>query len=31
MLMVGFFENLGSERAIAGRCADSLSIRDFLH
>lgn len=31
MLMVGFFENLKSERAIAARCADSLSIRAFLH
>src|SRR5712691_4430265 len=31
MLIVGFFENLGSERAIAARCADSLSIRGFLH
>jgi transposase len=30
MLMVGFFENLPSERAIATRCADSLSIRGFL-
>lgn len=30
MLMVGFFEDLPSERAIAGRCADSLSIRGFL-
>lgn len=31
MLMIGFFENLSSERAIAARCADSLSIRGFLH
>lgn len=31
MLMVGFFENVASERAIAMRCADSLSIRAFLH
>ena len=30
MLIVGFFENLPSERAIASRCADSLSIRGFL-
>jgi transposase len=30
MLMVGFFEDLPSERAIAARCADSLSIRAFL-
>src|SRR5882724_12327603 len=27
MIMVGFFEDLPSERAIAARCADSLSIR----
>ena len=31
MLLVGFFENLPSERGIAARCADSLSIRAFLH
>src|SRR5882757_2864082 len=31
MLMVGFFEDLPSERAIAARCADSLAIRQFLH
>jgi len=31
MQMIGFFENLPSERAIAARCADSLSIREFLH
>jgi transposase len=30
MMMVGFFEDLPSERAIAARCADSLSIRAFL-
>ena len=30
MLMVGFFENLPSERSIASRCADSLSLRAFL-
>jgi transposase len=30
MLTVGFFENLPSERAIASRCADSLSIRGYL-
>jgi transposase len=30
MLMVGFFENLRSERAIAARCEDSLSLRAFL-
>lgn len=31
MQIVGFFENLASERAIAARCNDSLSIRAFLH
>ena len=30
MLMIGFFEGLDSERAIAARCADSLSLRGFL-
>ena len=30
MLMVGFFENLRSERAIAARCEDSFSVRAFL-
>ena len=30
MLMIGFFENLGSERGIAERCQDSISIRAFL-
>jgi transposase len=30
MLMIGFFENLRSERAIAARCEDSLSVRAFL-
>ena len=30
MLFVGFFEGLGSQRAIAWRCADSLSVREFL-
>jgi transposase len=30
MLMVGFFEDLPSERSIASRCGDSLSIRGFL-
>lgn len=30
MLIVGFFENIGSERGIANRCADSISIREFL-
>jgi transposase len=31
MQMIGFFEDLPSERAIAARCSDSLSIREFLH
>ena len=31
MMMVGFFENLPSERAIAARCDDSIAIRQFLH
>ena len=30
MLMMGFFEGLESERQIAARCADSLSLRGFL-
>ena len=30
MLTVGFFEDLSSERSIASRCADSLSIRGYL-
>jgi transposase len=30
MLLVGFFEGLDSERGIAWRCADSLSLRHFL-
>src|SRR5881296_3251957 len=31
MIMVGFFEDLPSERAIAARCADSIAIRRFLN
>jgi len=31
MIMVGFFEDLPSERAIAARCADSIGIRRFLN
>jgi transposase len=31
MQLIGFFEGLPSERGIAARCADSLSIRKFLH
>ncbi len=30
MLMIGYFEGLDSERGIAWRCADSLSLREFL-
>ena len=30
MLFVGFFEGLVSQRAIAWKCADSLSVREFL-
>src|SRR4051812_4872415 len=30
MLMVGYFENLDSQRGIAWRCSDSLSLRSFL-
>jgi len=30
MLMIGFFENLPGQRAIAARCEDSLSARGFL-
>jgi transposase len=30
MLMVGYFEGLDSERGIAWRCADSISLRSFL-
>jgi transposase len=30
MLLVGYFEALDSQRAIAWRCADSLSLRAFL-
>jgi transposase len=30
MLFVGYFEALGSQRGIAWRCADSLSLRAFL-
>jgi len=30
MLMVGYFEGIDSERGIAWRCADSLSLRSFL-
>lgn len=30
MLLVGYFEGLDSERGIAWRCADSMSLRSFL-
>ena len=30
MMFVGYFEGLSSERAIAWKCADSLSLREFL-
>jgi transposase len=30
MLLVGYFENLDSQRGIAWRCADSLALRQFL-
>jgi transposase len=30
MLMVGFFEDIASERGMAERCSDSISLRAFL-
>jgi transposase len=30
MLLVGYFEGLGTQRGIAWRCGDSLSLREFL-
>jgi len=30
MLMIGYLEGIDSERGIAWRCADSLSLREFL-
>ena len=30
MLLVGYLEGIGSERGIAWRCADSISLREFL-
>jgi transposase len=30
MLLVGYFEGIGTQRGIAWRCSDSLSLRDFL-
>jgi transposase len=31
MLLVGYFENIDSQRGIAWRCADSFSLREFLN
>ena len=30
MLLVGYFENIDSQRGIAWRCSDSLTVRRFL-
>ena len=30
MLLIGYFEGIDSERGICWRCADSLSLREFL-
>src|SRR5688572_11427239 len=30
MLLVGYFEGIDSERGIAWRCADSMSLKGFL-
>ena len=30
MLLVGYYEGIGSQRGITWRCADSLSLREFL-
>ena len=30
MILVGYFEGIESQRGIAWRCADSLSLREFL-
>ena len=30
MLLVGYMDGIGSERGIAWRCADSISLREFL-
>jgi len=30
MVMIGYFEGIDSERGIAWRCADSLSLKSFL-
>ena len=31
MLLIGYFEGLDSQRGIAWRCSDSLSLREFLN
>src|SRR5579863_3438770 len=31
LMMIGFFEGIDSERGIAWRVADSLTLRQFLH
>ena len=30
MIFIGYFEGIGSQRGIAWRCSDSLSLREFL-
>jgi transposase len=30
MVLIGYFEGIGSQRGIAWRCSDSLSLREFL-
>jgi transposase len=30
MLLIGYFEGIGTQRGIAWRCSDSLSLREFL-
>jgi transposase len=30
MLLIGYYEGIGSQRGIAWRCGDSLSLREFL-
>ena len=30
MLLIGYLEGIGSERGFAWRCADSISLREFL-
>ena len=30
MLLIGYFEGIDSERGLEWRCADSLSLREFL-